>query len=225
VDVVGYPVAFDEERQFWYGDVTIDTSTLTYAPFVRLALARYQPHALPDSKLSRIVVADFAQLTPGRAAVVTGDPYHPRRLRVTVTGVAPSGPPPVVSGGHRNDDIGKPTLVTVSLQERDDAVQSDLGWKEAPASVAKITEQTASPPSDLIRWTGLVDFARPVEAGRYRLVIREYEYVSANYAVTEQTDGPTRRLHPRRLIYAETMAVDDALVSGPSVATGTTVDQ
>jgi hypothetical protein len=29
---------------------------------VRLALVRYQPHALPDAKLSRVVLADFAAL-------------------------------------------------------------------------------------------------------------------------------------------------------------------
>jgi hypothetical protein len=48
VDIVGYPVAFDAERQMWYADLTINTDTFTYAPFVRLALVRYQPHAIPD---------------------------------------------------------------------------------------------------------------------------------------------------------------------------------
>jgi hypothetical protein len=42
-------------------------SPATYAPFVRLALVRYQPHALVASKVSRVVLADFAQLTPDRA--------------------------------------------------------------------------------------------------------------------------------------------------------------
>jgi hypothetical protein len=72
-----------------------------YAPFIRLALVRYQPHALPDAKLSRVVLADFAQLTRVRSAVVTADPYHPRRLRVTISGIAPQGPPPEVASPLR----------------------------------------------------------------------------------------------------------------------------
>ena len=68
IDVAGYEVAFDEEQQKWFADITIDTHTLAYTPFVRLALVRYQPVALPDAKLSAAVIADFMQLTPERAA-------------------------------------------------------------------------------------------------------------------------------------------------------------
>ena len=225
VNVVGYPVGFDEERQLWYSDVTINTESLTYAPFVRLALVRYQPHALPDSKLSRVVVADYAQLTPGRSAVVTADPYHPRRFRVTVAGIAPSGPSPVIAGNKPSDTVTKPTRVTVTVEERDEVVTSELGWKAAPAATASIVDQTSGSSPDLVRWTGIVDFTKPIEPGRYRLVIREYEYVSANYVVTEQVGGATHRLHPHRLIYAETMVVDGAFAGGPSAPTGTTVNE
>ena len=51
----------------------------TYVPFVRLALVRYQPHALDDARISRVVLAGFAQLTPDRVATVTADPHHPAR--------------------------------------------------------------------------------------------------------------------------------------------------
>ena len=91
VDVVGFPVEFDASRGLWYADVTLNTFTQTYMPFVRLALVRYQPHALADAKVSRVALADFAQLTPDRAAMVTSDPHHPRTVRVVVSGVAPRG--------------------------------------------------------------------------------------------------------------------------------------
>ena len=226
VDIVGYPVHFDAERQMWYADLTINTDTLTYCPFVRLALVRYQPHALPDAKASRVVLADFAQLTPSRAAVITADPYHPRRLRVTVSGIAPSGPTPVIVGPQPTNPVGEPTVVTVTVQQRDDAVGGELGWKDVAAGTATITEQTSLVPSDLVRWTGLVDFAQPVEAGRFRLLIQENEYLSANHVETEPAvRGATpRRFNPGRLIYAETVAVDTALVGGPSAPTGTVVE-
>jgi hypothetical protein len=49
-----------------------------------------------------------------------------------------------------------------------------------------------------------VTFAAAPVPGTYRLLVEEYEYLSANYA-----DG---RRAPGRLIYAETFEVDTALV-------------
>jgi hypothetical protein len=56
-----------------------------YFPFVRLALARYQPQSVPDAHLSRVVLVDFAQLVPNRSASVTFDPIvlPPYSLRAT----------------------------------------------------------------------------------------------------------------------------------------------
>lgn len=226
VDVAGHRVAYDEELQKWYCDLTVNTETLTYAPFIRLALVRYQPHALADAKLSNVVLADFAQLTPERAAVVTADPYHPRRLRVTVSGIAPTGPTPSVATPPPADRINTPTRVEITLQERDATMTSDLAWNDVPAGVATINEQHTPGQPALIRWTGTVEFAQRPEADRFRLLIREYEYVSANYTLTEPQQPGTRPLRhqPRRLIYAETIAVDTALIAPPAGATGTVVD-
>src|SRR5262249_52480910 len=44
VDVVGFPATYDPDRKLWYVDLTLNLPTDTYMPFVRLALARYQPH-------------------------------------------------------------------------------------------------------------------------------------------------------------------------------------
>ena len=227
VDVVGYPVAFDDERQMWYADVTINTDSLTYAPFVRLALVRYQPHAIPDAKVSNVVIADFAQLTPSRAAIVTADPYHPRRLRITVSGVAPSGPKPTTAGQQPAIPIDQPTVVTVTVQRRRDDVPGDLGWEDVEAGVATVSKESpASQAPALVRWSGSIQFLADVPAGRFRLLIREHEYISANYVVSE-TDaaGVSTRKQPGRLIYAETMTIDEALVTGPRAPTGTVLDE
>lgn len=227
VNVVGFAVQFDEERQLWFADVTIDAGALSYAPFVRLALVRYQPHAIPDAKLSRVVLADFAQLTPSRAAVVTADPYHPRRLRVTVSGVAPSGPAPVVAGTQPTYPATAPSVVTVSVQQRRAGVAGDLAWNDAPTGVATVTDETAAATtSDLIRWSGVVELAKPAAPGELRLLIREHEILSSNYVVTVAPAGAARvlRTSPGRLVYAETIALDEALAGGPVGPTGTKLE-
>lgn len=183
VDVVGFPPQYDKERRLWFADLTLDTLTATYGPFVRLALVRYQPNALLDAKISRVVLADFAQLTPDRSAVVTSDPYRPRTVNVVVSGVAPRSP-------SRN-------RVSVRVQKRDPAVATDLGWRDASASEATVATRidgTASSQPDLALWAGTVSFAAAPEPGQFRLLIQEREYIGE-----------------ARLIFAETFELDHTI--------------
>ncbi len=203
VDVVGYAPQFDEERGLWFADLTIDLGP-TYSPFVRLALVRYQPHALDDARISRVVLAGFAQLTPSRSALVTADPHHPRTLRVVVSGVAPTAPLPAGPGIKP----ARPTHVSVRVQKRT-APGGDLGWDDAPAAEATATQFYEGPgigQPDLALWVGAVTFAAVPEPGEYRLLVEEFEYVSADYL-----EG---RHAPGRLIYAETFEVDGGLMGG-----------
>ena len=62
---------------------------------------------------------------------------------------------------------------------------------------------------DLELWSGTVTFAQAPKPGQFRLLIEEQEYISANYTLVE---GRTAQ-QPGRLIYAETMELDEALVS------------
>lgn len=212
VDVVGFEPRYDPERRLWFADLTIDVagtpeefiSQATYAPFVRLALVRYQPHALDDARISRVVLAGFAQLTPDRTAVVTADPHHPRTLRVVVSGVAPSGPVP---SGPAPQKPTRPTEVQVRLQKRTPA-GGDLGWQDAPAAEATVSrfyEGQGLFQPNLALWIGAVQFAKTPAADTYRLLVEEFEYIAANYAEAGRAPG--------RLIYAETFAVDGALVA------------
>jgi hypothetical protein len=225
VAVAGFQVDYDYDRQKWFADINVDFYSQAYTPFIRLALARYQPCALPDSKLSAAVLADYAQLTPERAAVVTADPYHPRLLRLTVSGPAPTGPAPTIVGPQPTNPVTVPTQVEVTLQQRNPAIQSDLGWQDAPAATAAITLLTFADPTGLVRWTGTVQFASLPAAGQYRLLVREYEYLSANYTNLASSGRGRRpqRTQPRRLIYAEAIDIDRALIGGPSSNFGTVV--
>lgn len=203
VDVVGFTPQFDESRGVWYADLTVNLGP-TYSPFVRLALVRYQPHALDDARISRVVLAGFSQLTPDRSAMVTADPHHPRTLRVMVSGVAPRGPQPEGPGQPRP---ARPTHVRVRVQQRG-AVTSDLAWEDVPANVATVAqlyEGQGLNQLDLALWVGAVTFAAAPAPGQFRLLIEEFEFVSANHAEEGQPPG--------RLIYAESFILDAALVS------------
>jgi hypothetical protein len=100
-------------------------------------------------------------------------------------------------------------------------LESDLAWEEAPTNVATIS--VLKPPDGLRRWSGAVDFSALPEPGEYRVVIREYEYISANYINTSGRGRAARREQPKRLIYAETVLVDSALIAPPGGVTDTTV--
>lgn len=225
VDVAGHDVHFDAERKLYYCDLTVDTDTATYGPFVRLALVRYQPHALVAAKVSRVVLADFAQLTPERALMVTADPFVPDSLRVAVSGPAPTGPLPRV---HRPVGATRPTVVEVSVQVADPAIDSDLAWSDATGVAIAADPPPPSqvaPAPEFILWSGSVRFTgagRDADA-RYRLLIREYELYEA-----DGPRGPNVRASGlrvgRRLVYAETLALSAALLAAPpAAAAGTTV--
>jgi hypothetical protein len=215
VSVVGFPVRYDSTRQLWYCDITLNVDQSSYTPFVRLALARYQPHALVDAKLSRVVLADFAQLTPDRSLVVTTDPYYPQRLRITLSGVAPRGPRPVLRAEPPPSQLAQhPTEVTVRVQVREANIISDLAWRDVPSGTVTLSaNRPASSDPDLLIWTGALSFTQGTpDAGQYRLLIEEREYIDASYVDIEEGEQGQVPRQPSRLIYAETVELDAALL-------------
>ncbi len=151
----GHKVGFDTARKLWYCDIQIDTRS--YFPFVRLALARFQPDSVADSHLSQIVVTDFAQLAPDRTASTS--PAGPNRVNITVTGQSYS----------RAGASNTPARVRVSLELFDAAIGGELGWEPTNTAV----NLTPQPPvgGDNV-WRGVVQL-RPNR--KQRLVIEEFE--------------------------------------------------
>ena len=217
VDVAGHEVHYDSNRKLYYCDLTVDCRAATYAPFVRLALARYQPHALVNAKLSRVVLADFAQLTPERALMVTSDPYVPGIVRAVVSGPSPIGPLPHVE--HADGfGAGRPTKITLSVQVRDTAVNSDLAWSATADFAVTQTAGASADDADFILWSGSVRHSGngALEAGQYRLLITEEELYEADGAVGHGLQLGTR------LIYAETVPLDESLLATPTYPVSTT---
>ncbi|WP_119419141.1 hypothetical protein [Desertibaculum subflavum] len=134
VQVVGHRVHWDAGRKLWYCDIELDPGT-TYMPFVRLALVRYQPNALPNAKVSKVVLAEFAQVLPRRRAVLK---RQGAATGITLHGAVPHFGPmkfPVdseyqdisfIQGAH---ETGR-NRVELVLQTRDPAIDSDLAWSD-----------------------------------------------------------------------------------------------
>lgn len=181
VSVVAHEVFYDKERKLWYCDIEINPGQ-SYYPFVRLALARFQPNSLPGAHLSRVVQADFAQLAPERQAFVINVDSK------TVT-VMLQGPTYSKSG----TGSGSSTAI-VTVETRQNAAAGELGWVPAgefnlhrnEAANAWSGKELAMP-----AWYGSVTL--PAERGsrQMRLVFKEYEWFK------DDTDREAR------LVYAD----------------------
>jgi hypothetical protein len=167
VQVVGHRVHWDADRRLWYCDIELDPGA-TYMPFVRLALVRYQPNALTGAKISKVVLAEFSQVLPRRAAVLDRQGAN---VSITLWGSAPQSGPmsfPMESefagisfmpGTH---ETGR-NRVELVLQTRDPAIDSDLAWSDAgTVSTAVIGATDDSSGGAVVNPGGI--FARPIAA-------------------------------------------------------------
>jgi len=151
VDVAPHDVFFDEERQLWYCDVEVTWGT-SYYPFIRLALARYQPESINGAHLSNVVLADFMPLIPDRWLNVThtrddrtrrvtvygntysdSGPHHEAERAPSASFITPNGPilvePP---------DVAATTVVEVWVERFEPTFGKDFGWvKETHAIVSQ----------------------------------------------------------------------------------------
>lgn len=193
-DVAAHAVVFDEERKLWFADVELVDAD-TYCPFVRLALARYQAHSITGVELSRVVLADFAQLTPDRSAVLTIQPTDSRVARLFVGGLSP--------------DAGAASLtsiIEVTVEERVPGIHSDLAWR--PASPAEVKVEETSPDAtepQSVLWSGTIRFAAAPKPSVYRVVVREFERLPVQRS---QLPERLELAGGQRLVYAAILPYD-----------------
>ena len=191
VDVAGHDVSFDASRKLWFCDIQFDNPS-AYSPFVRLALARYQPRSIAGVELSHVSLTDFAQLTADRSAALTIDPADPRTARLVVAGLAPSGP--------------TQSSITATVEARRTDVDSDLGWAPAPPAKVQVVEDAPAPSQpDSVLFSAIIRFAHAVPPGQFRLVVREFELLQIDAPPTVPTDGPE---YGARLVYASILTFD-----------------
>ena len=151
VDVAPHDVFFDPERQLWYCDIEVKFGS-SYFPFIRLALARYQPVALPSAHLSNVVLADFMPLVPDRWLTVTqaGDP---RTRQVSVFGHSFTDSSSHIEAAHAPAEslrlldgtildlhapqIASTSVVEVWVERFDPPMGEDFGWHRDGAAVVQ----------------------------------------------------------------------------------------
>ena len=172
---VGHSVAYDDThgRKLWYCDIQMDSGE-AYFPFIRLALARYQPQSLPDAHLSRVVLADFVQLLPDRAASIMFDPIETTSVQLAINGLTHGGP-------------GQATM-TATLQMQP-AGGGDLAW--TPVARIPLTAHGFGGPDTL--WTAKITLPAARGSRPFRLVIEEFETYTRDAPGSQQT----------RLVYAD----------------------
>ena len=211
VMVAGYRPTYSPERRQWYVDVAFDARA-TFWPFVRLAVARYQPDSVGGAHLSTPVRLDQVQLAPERtASVARTDDTH---ARVVVSGLA----------GHRESGarnyavaVAQHRMLVARLQRYDPAVGGDLAWSSVD-TVRLEARGYASRAEDLV-WVGelgageVMDVRTPVggvssagapEGSTWRVRVEEWESFPGDppprAEVAEFGDDP---VWEKRLVYAD----------------------
>lgn len=168
--VAGHQVGFDTIRKLWYCDIEVNPGP-AYFPFVRLALARYQPISLTNAHLSRVVLADFIQTAPGRLVTVVRHPGAPRIIDVTAVGIS--------YAATRNSDGSVrqgPAIMRAQLEQRSHKFAGELGWEPVGQPVDLSPAQ--QPAGIETTWTGRI--VLPPGDWPKRLVLEERERLSAD---------------------------------------------
>jgi len=175
--VVGHPVVYDADRDLWFADIEVDDANL-YAPFVRLALVRYQPSSIPGAEVSSAVVADPIQLMADRTTVCTRDSLHPRQYAIAV-----HGPGPISAQAQP---------IEITCEQLDSSLPDEVGWKAVGATMSVPVTNWSS---GTTTWSGTVTL--PAGAtGTLRLVVREYEVYPVD---------PVAATTGRRTVYLDTL--------------------
>jgi hypothetical protein len=159
-------------------DIQLDPGS-SYTPFVRLAVARFQPSSIADSHLSAVALTDFVQIAAHRS--VTLAPQGGSSLSVTIAGEAIGqavGPTSLLPGN----------LFDVTVERRIPDFPDEAGWEPASATVTPSSAAGAG-----VLWQGTVTLPAG-SGGRHRLAIREYEQLPSDQSSLD-----------RRLVFADTI--------------------
>ena len=201
---VGLRPEYDEERGLWFCDIEIDPHD-AYFPFVRLALARFQPNSVQGAHLSKVVTADFIQLAPDRTVSLAFNRSNLSEMNVTVSGAS------YVQAAAGSG----PGVVEVALETRNLALPEEVGWTEVPkTSVVLRTQRVAGAEPGNFIWAGKLAIPKGVQLKAHRVAVREYEtFLSDEPDTAAKRAATTARAvalkKVQRLVFAETFTLFD----------------
>lgn len=158
VAAVPHDVWFGEDR--WWADVAMPgLAAASYAPFVRLAVARYQADSILGAHLSDTVTTDPVPVQPDRTLIADREGAS---IRVTVQGAGPIAPANSVRAAlERSTAAGA------------DSELAKTGSIEAPSWV-----EIAS--TSGVLGAALPALVVPADGAAYRLVVRETEGITVD---------------------------------------------
>jgi hypothetical protein len=178
--VLGYRPQYNTERKLWYVDVALNPGVVVW-PFLRLAVARFQPESIPGLELSSPVSTDFVQAPPERTALVSRLDEH--EVRVVVSGpvsvrrAAVQGQAPIAVDLAA---IEQNRLVVARLQKADPELAGDLGWITVDSR--RLTVANYRQAERTIAWgttlgsSDEIPLQRPgPEASGWRVTVEEWE--------------------------------------------------
>ncbi|MFE6776676.1 hypothetical protein [Streptomyces sp. NPDC057702] len=212
VSVAAFTPHYDEEQRLWYCDIDValgdPTDRGAYFPYLRLAVARYQPHSIDPLHLSKVSTAEFTQLVPRRTATATMIAGGQIQLEL-------AGPVAANSLGERAGaglpGIAASRRVRATFQRRemlaDDLSWSDVGTAVDLGCVARdggfVWTRALTPPTVPLTSLAL-----------HRLRIEEHEtyLTDAATATGTVTVGGTALPVARRLIHADHFALTRSLL-------------
>lgn len=191
VMVAAHNVDWDANRGAWFTDIEVrdlptnpeNPYSYPYAPFVRLAIARYQPSSLPTTELSAVTVTDPVQLPVHRSAEIRRDFTE---VQVSLNGLR------MASAGLA--EIGIQVAKKVPRGTPD-----ELAWTLVGEMVPLGGAHSTSDHTEVPGYHGGMTVPNVPADSVQRLVIREYETFWPDPSLP---DGPGRRL-----IYADAVAL------------------
>jgi hypothetical protein len=206
VNAYAFVPEFHHERKRWFVDVVLESAGTTW-PFLRLALARYQPNSIPGVEFSEIAATDFVQLPPERIGTLSrpaGD-----HVRISVTGATavtnapglqvPTEPP---DRDKLMELLPKSRRVIATLQARNDVSGSDVNWLDLKTQQCELAGVDAD--TFKATWTAALPLEPPEQLltpGTFddlRVQVEEYEILSA-----DPKPGQNEVSATRRLVYAD----------------------
>lgn len=221
--VLGYQPEFHPFRDHWFADIAMDDGPNLW-PFVRLALARYQPSSIEGCSLSAIGLTSWVQPLPTRTTTVNRpDASH---VRVTVTGVIALLRVPRVVGGVAGDDLDADTptgqaaridallagtrIVMARLEHLPDGA-SDLQWETVTYRRLPVVG-TETGFTMRVTWSGELRLPEPLElrtpgtpTSAWRVVVEEQELLDADDP--DQPNLANQTVIVRRTVFADTISL------------------
>lgn len=195
---------FDDERDMYYVDIRLNTGD-AYRPFVRLALARYQPDSVGDLALSPVSIVDVVQLEPDRSATVrfSNLPKTPTRETATVT---------LTGRSYVANEAGPgPGAAVVILERYDGPVpkgNTNLFNPNASAAWTEVARSTMRGQLDqrntgMATWTGSVTVDKNRQGKYFRIVIEEYERIRTDGSPSATAAGNPQQRVGERLVHQD----------------------